>query len=233
MNNDPNANDGEARLSETDVRRILERAIQIDSVRTNEVTLAELRRVADEVGISPVALLQAFEENQLAKAGGTTLTQPVQPVQRGWLSRARRMLRPVWLASVASVLGIITAAGGAEEPALATFFATIAGSLVLAILHRLRRRDAVEAAQAGFASADQLIDARNQGWTFQIDLLAIWAPWSILNGLAEADLFAVGSLAWTVAALIGMGIVVLWNPTPRVHRPDIRSGTPEAAVSGS
>src|SRR5687768_1214956 len=132
MSNEPKSND-EARLSEADVRRIIERAIQLDSARTNEVTLAELRRVADEVGISPVALMQAFEENQLGKVGGAPLARPIAPVTSGWLSRARRLLRPAWLGSIATVLGVFTLSVGAEEAALATFFMTIAGSLLLAI----------------------------------------------------------------------------------------------------
>ena len=123
MSNEPKSND-EARLSEADVRRIIERAIQLDSARTNEVTLAELRRVADEVGISPVALMQAFEENQLGKTTSTPLARPIEPSTNSWLSRARRLLRPAWLGSIATLLGLFTASVGAEEAALATFFMT-------------------------------------------------------------------------------------------------------------
>ncbi|MEX2284239.1 MAG: hypothetical protein WEE89_17255 [Gemmatimonadota bacterium] len=60
---------------------------------------------------------------------------------------------------------------------LATFFMTIAGSLVLAIMYPLRRSDAFEAAANGIATAEQLRDARHQGWRFQLDLLAIRASW--------------------------------------------------------
>jgi hypothetical protein len=234
MSSEPRPNENEPRLSEADVRRILERAIQLDTARTTQVTLAELRRVADEVGISPVALMQAFEENQLGKASGPTLARTIEPLGTGWLKRARRLFRPVWLAGTATVLGLVTAAFGAEEGAVATLIMTIVGSLVLAVMHRLRRSDAVEAAEAGIATPEQLHDARHQGWALQLDLLAIWMPWTLLNGLAEDEIFIIGSLAWAIAALVGMGIVVLVNPKPKLPTADIRSrapGGPEAAVS--
>jgi hypothetical protein len=234
MSNEPRPNENEPRISEADVKRILERAIQLDTVRTTEVTLAELRRVADEVGISPVALMQAFEENQLGKTSGPPLARPIEPSSTGWLNRARRLLRPVWLASAASMLGLFTAWSGVEELMLSTFFLTIVGSVILAIMHRLRRSDAVLSAEAGIATAEQLHDARHQGWRFQLDLLAIWVPWSILNGLAEEEILLVGSLAWSIAAVVGMGIVLLLNPKPKLPTADIRSGAPrgpEAAVS--
>jgi hypothetical protein len=233
MSDEPRPNENEPRLTEADVRRILDRAIQLDTARTTQVTLAELRRVAEEVGISPVALMQAFEENQLGKASGPSLARAIEPLSAGWLNRARRLFRPVWLFGTATVLGLFTAAFGAEEPALATFFVTIAGSLVLAVMHRLRRSDAVEAADAGIATAEQLHDARHQGWALQLDLLAMWLPWTILNGLAEDEIFVIGSIAWTIAALVGMGIVLLVNPKPKLSASDIRSraGSPEAAVS--
>ena len=49
-----------------------------------------------------------------------------------------------------------------------------------------------------------------------LDLLAIWAPFSILNGLAEAEIFAVGGVAWAIASVLGLGIVVLSNPRPKL-----------------
>src|SRR5687768_14178919 len=209
MANEPKSNDIDARLTDADVKRILERAIQLDSARTNEVTLAELRRVADEVGISSAALMQAFEENQLGKTSLPPLARAIEPLASDWLSRARRLLRPAWLVSTASILGLFTAMTGADDTAFASFLATIAGSLVLAVMHRLRRRDAVEAAEAGVATPEQLHDARNQGWALQLDLLAIWLPWSVLNGLAQDELFAIGSLSWAIAAVVGLGIVIL------------------------
>jgi hypothetical protein len=234
MSNEPRPNENEPRLSEADVKRILERAIQLDTVRTTEVTLAELRRVADEVGISPVALMQAFEENQLGKTSAPPLARAIEPLATGWLNRTRRLLRPMWLAGTATVFGLFTAAMGADEAALATFFLTIAGSAVLAIMHRLRRSDAVLSAEAGIATAEQVQDARHQGWRFQLDLLAIWVPWTILNGLAEEEILLVGSLSWSIAAVVGMGIVLLLNPKPKLPTADVRSGArgdPAAAVS--
>ena len=235
MSDDPRPNEKDARLTETDVRRILERAIQLDTVRTNEVSLAELRRVAEEVGISPVALMQAFEEHQLGKRSSPPLATRIEPVASGWVDRARRLLRPVWLGTCASVLGLFSASMGEDEIAVGTFIATIAGSLVLAIMHRLRRRDAVEADAAGMATPEQLHDARNQEWALLLDLSAIWAPWSILHAFDEAEFMAIGGLAWGIAVVVGLGIVVLVNPKPKLQAPDSRAPRtprePEASFS--
>ena len=233
MGNQPESNENESRLSDTDVRSILERAIELDSARTNEVTLADLRRAAEEAGISSVALMQAFEEHRLGKTARPLPARPIEPLETGWLQRARRLLRPAWLGSTATLLGLLTLATGDDGAALGTFFVTIAGSLVLAILHRSRRRDAVEAEAAGIATADQLLDARNQGWAYLIDLVAIWMPWSVFNGLIDEEIAAIGGLSWSIAAVVGLGIVLLSNPKPALPNTRSRTGAPgpEAAVS--
>lgn len=207
---------GDARIPEADVRRILDRAIQLDAERTTDVTLSELQRIADEIGISPLALTQAFDEHQLARLQPPAVPAPAAASEPpGWVTRLRRLVRPAIIGSVGSILGLITAAGGAEEPALITFMMSIAASLLLAVMHRLRRRDAVEAADAGVATADQLREAKDAGWAYQIDLLALWVPWSVLNALAEDELILIGSLTWSIAAVVGMAIVILTNPKPK------------------
>src|SRR5687768_9889601 len=52
------------RISETDVRRVLERAIQLDAARAGETTVAELHRVAQELNITPASISQALRELQ-------------------------------------------------------------------------------------------------------------------------------------------------------------------------
>lgn len=51
----------DARLSEADVKRVLERAVQIDGAQTG-VTVSDLTQAAHEVGISEKAMAQAVEE---------------------------------------------------------------------------------------------------------------------------------------------------------------------------
>ena len=49
------------RISDQEVRKVLERAIQLDAARMGETTLAELRRVAQELNITPASLSQALQ----------------------------------------------------------------------------------------------------------------------------------------------------------------------------
>jgi hypothetical protein len=214
MSNDPSPN-REPRISEPDLRRILDRAIQLDAERTTDVTISELRRLAEEIGISPVALTQAIDEHQLGRLAVPAPVPAPEPRSAGWLQRARRLLRPALIGAAGTLVGTITAMTGEDGAALVTFFMTIVASLVLAVFHRLRRREAVEAGEAGLATPEQLLEARNAGWSFQIDLLALWVPWSVLNAMIDEEIFAVGGLTWMAAALIGMGIVTLINPKPK------------------
>ena len=51
----------DAKLSEADVKRVLERAVQIDGAQTG-VTVSDLTQAAHEAGISEKAVAQAVEE---------------------------------------------------------------------------------------------------------------------------------------------------------------------------
>ena len=214
----------EVRISEADVRRILDRAIQLDAVRTNDVTLAELQRVADEVGISSGSITQAIEEFRL----GVRAPLPASPQVEvtGWRARLRRFARPLVIGGVSSILGFFTAALGADEAALGTFFLSIAASLVLALMHRFRRREETVVRKSG----DETADPGRHTRALQLDLLAVWLPWSFLNGLAEEEILIVGGLAWAVAALVGMGIVELLQPKRSAGISQERSATSQATV---
>ena len=123
------------------------------------------------------------------------------------------------------MLGLFTAAMGAEEAALGTFFLSIATSLVLALLHRARRRE-----DAVIKTRDETADVGKFTRALQLDLLAVWLPWSFLNGLAEEEILIVGGLAWAVAALVGMGIVELLQPKRSAGISPERSATSQATV---
>jgi hypothetical protein len=216
----------EIRISEADVRRILDRAIQLDSIRTNEVTLAELQRVADEVGISSDALTRAVEEYSRGNATTPVVALPAQPRVTGWRGFWQRNARPLIITAVGTIAGLLAAATGEDEAALLTFFASIAASLVLAITHRIRRNDAIVAG----TTPQELHEAHRQGWSFQVDLLALWVPFSVFGAMLDEEIFLVGSVAWLIAAIVGMGIVQLLPSKPAsIAKPD-RSAAPEAAV---
>lgn len=214
----------EVRISEADVRRILDRAIQLDAVRTNDVTLAELQRVADEVGISSGSITQAIEEFRLGVRTPVPAAPPVEVT--GWRARLRHFARPLIIGGVSSMLGFFTAAMGAEEAALGTFFLSIAASLVFALMHRFRRREEAIVSKSGGETADFGKHTR----ALQLDLLAVWLPWSFLNGLAEEEILIIGGLAWAVAALVGMGIVELLQPRRSAGISQERSATSQATV---
>ncbi|MEX2282446.1 MAG: hypothetical protein WEE89_08175 [Gemmatimonadota bacterium] len=219
----------EIRISEADVRRILDRAIQLDTLRTNDTTLAELQRVADEVGITSGSITQAIDEFRLGQVSAPVLLTTPPAEITGWRNRLRRLARPLIIGSVSTVLAFFTAALGAEELALVTYVLSIAGSLGLAIMHRIRRHDAIVASKTGGATPEQQRDARNQGWVFQLDLLALWVPWTLLNGLAEEEIIAFGGLAWIVAAIVGMGIVELVRFKPSAGSNQENSAAAQAA----
>jgi hypothetical protein len=51
-------------ISEQDMRRVLERAIEIDAKRAGETTIGELHRIALELNISPASIAEALRELQ-------------------------------------------------------------------------------------------------------------------------------------------------------------------------
>jgi hypothetical protein len=83
----------ERRLSEADARRLLERAIQLDAARSGETSVSELRRVAQELNVSPAAFAEALREleNKAVTApftpplnGPAASTSPALPGKRSW-----------------------------------------------------------------------------------------------------------------------------------------------------
>ncbi|MGH7471549.1 MAG: hypothetical protein ACRENP_26655, partial [Longimicrobiales bacterium] len=77
MPNELDAQLEEERLSEVDARRVLERAIALDASRAGDTTISELRRVAQELNVSPTAFAEALRELQ-SKA----VAAPARPAQQ-------------------------------------------------------------------------------------------------------------------------------------------------------
>jgi hypothetical protein len=84
--NDDLLPDGE-RVSEQNARKVLERAIQIDTEQAGDTTVGELRKVAQELNISPTALMQALREVQapVPEPRGQEVSPPAKPT---WINRA-------------------------------------------------------------------------------------------------------------------------------------------------
>jgi hypothetical protein len=98
------------RLPEAKVRKVLERAIQIDAERSTETSIAELRRVAEELNISPTALEQALHEVNAPTAAPTDAL----PKTKSWWTRAgRRFARTLCIAGAGELAGMI--AGGPQS----------------------------------------------------------------------------------------------------------------------
>ena len=64
MSFSPDQPDAPQSFSEETVRRVLMRASELDAARTAELSLADLRHVAQQAGITPSALDQALAEPQ-------------------------------------------------------------------------------------------------------------------------------------------------------------------------
>ena len=108
------------RLSETQSRQLLELAIKLDAARSTESSIGELRRVAEELNISPAAfdeaLRQIQEQNAIDSAPpatGISLSSP-QPAT----SYLLRVLRIVVLLVGGYYVGVSSAGGGLERVAV-------------------------------------------------------------------------------------------------------------------
>ena len=84
-------------LSEQAVRRLLTRASELQAARSTQLSIAELREIAQEVGITPTAFDQALDEFRNRSVAPDTLARSV-PARSGWLKVA--------------VIGALAAVGG-------------------------------------------------------------------------------------------------------------------------
>jgi hypothetical protein len=92
------------RIGEKDLRRVLQRAIELDTLRGNEITVDELKRVAAELNISSESLTRALTE--LAE-------QPAKGKPGKWRSRLLAGSKAAGVATVAFYVGART---GQQDP---------------------------------------------------------------------------------------------------------------------
>ena len=131
------------RISDQEMRKVLERAIQLDAARMGETTLAELRRVAQELNITPASLSQALQELQTRQLEVPPPSKPVEdPVKpEGRTEKILDWMRMGLIAIGAQIIArSINYAGGDDLAAFLTVIASFAvGS---SVLYRLAKKPA-------------------------------------------------------------------------------------------
>src|SRR5687768_11335260 len=123
----------DARLSEHELQRVIERAIQLDAARGGETTVAELRRVALELNISSTAINQALQELS-AKAVVAPAAETADTTQEPVKSRFGSWWRPLGIGLASFALGAISASRDGDP--FASLLVVIAASIALIIKHR-------------------------------------------------------------------------------------------------
>ena len=118
-------------VSEVNARKILERAIQIDTERAGETTVGELRKIAEELNISSAALMQAVREVQIPAAAMATASQPVASGNRSWLNRVSVWVRSALIGWAGLVSGFMVTPDSSSFVAIVT--ALVAAAVGLAI----------------------------------------------------------------------------------------------------
>jgi hypothetical protein len=145
MPHEPEPQAEQQRISEQDVRRVLERAIQLDAARAGETTVAELHRVAQELNITPASLSQALNELQSRALTTPPRSVPFAPETTEPTSRVERALgwmRTAMIGVGANMIGqSMNTVHGVDEltGVLLVTSAAVVGSTVL---YRLTRKNA-------------------------------------------------------------------------------------------
>jgi hypothetical protein len=116
-------------VSEVNARKILERAIQIDTERAGETTVGELRKIAEELNISSAALMQAVREVQTPAPA--IAPQPVASDKRSWANRALSWVRMATIGWAGLVSGFMVTPDSSSFVAIVT--ALVAAAIGLAI----------------------------------------------------------------------------------------------------
>ncbi|MEX2283878.1 MAG: M14 family metallopeptidase [Gemmatimonadota bacterium] len=132
------------RISEADVRRVLERAIQLDAARAGETTVAELHRVAQELNITPASISQALRELQSKQVEVAPRPAPLEADPQRQSTRTEKILDWMRMGLIAVGAQIIARsinyADGDDVAAFLSIIATIGvGS---AVLYRLAKKPA-------------------------------------------------------------------------------------------
>lgn len=104
---DPHETSPTVRLSEAEVQQVIERALKLDAIRERETTVADLQRVAEELGLSPTSITLAVEQLRAEALAAANAPPPVS-----W-QQARAVFPSVIFAVAAYAFG--SAIGGKRE----------------------------------------------------------------------------------------------------------------------
>ena len=191
---------------QSDVDRILERAVEIDARRSDHTSLELIREVAAEVGISEAALNEALRERATGDRDGGAMVErtlrlmPSVPVFGLGVGVIFRMLRP------------FMEIGPLHADAVVALGVMAATTLMLA----LRR----------------LPESPRRG--FQVHNLLLWLSfalgWSLANGGVWGDFIGVTVAAWLMGAVFGGAIT--WFREDDRSPPTVRLPPPPDRPSG-
>ena len=124
MSTNPDSLPWSSRVTDETARRLLARAIEIDSRRAAETSLADLWRVADEAGISRTAFDTAVREMADEERGEPAVDAAArEPASAGWLrkvaTRRTAALAGALFAIIAAFAAMRLVPHAFEEPAVA------------------------------------------------------------------------------------------------------------------
>lgn len=187
-------------LSDEVVRRVLERAVEIDALRPTRVTTDQLREIALEAGISPEALEQAIVEVE-RNATRTGMDRSGADGER-WLKGLRGVLRSAVIGVGGFGLGVI---------ARALFGATGAS---------INIEQFVAVILLAFASTEFAFQHSGRGTHtgFQRDNAALWSSftvgWSIVHGFFWGELVGATLILWLSCGIAGSAVIA-WRRNGR------------------
>ena len=181
----------DVRLSEADVKIVLERAARIET-RANSLSVAELSSVAREAGISEQAVVQAVLEMLEERRMVQRPAEPAREAQPNSPPAARPNRFRAWVTAAGCALAGVLAGGIAEAgdgPALYSV-----GLLLVALTFRAFHH-------------------RSEGSQrdLQLELVSAWAGFvagfGMVDGGLDDDLVLVAGLFWLASVWVG-GIIV-------------------------
>jgi hypothetical protein len=181
-------------LSEDAVRRVLERAVEIDALRTARITTEQLREIARDAGISAESIEQALIEFERDQDQARREPAPRSESWR-WLKGVRGTMRSAVIGVGGFGLGVI---------ARALFGATGAAVNV---------EQFIAIILLTFASTEFAFQHSGGGSHigFQRDNLALWGSftvgWSVVHGFFSSDLVSATVILWLACGIAGSSVI--------------------------
>ena len=181
-----------ARISDSQVRLILERAAEIDA-RGDSLTVDELRQIAAEAGIDRAATEAAIQE---IMASAEAESQPAPTVTENGANlpaKDPKSISPPWIAA-GGALGVALAFVTLELPEVAgiSMLGAVAVGLILRAVRAIRKKSHLG---------------------FQLENFAVWfglALGGVASGVFTPAMLAAVFTVWIVASVVG-GLIVSYG----------------------